>query len=84
MRESFADRKAIGEPPLIKSGGVSGLANTRLFSPRVGDDEGANGGDENVGRERDGDPERLDVRDVREEGRVSSSMDAIGNEDEEA
>ena len=58
------------------------MSKARLFKPRVGDVDGTNGGDENVGRDRDGDPDRLDVRDAREEGRVPSSTAAAAEEEE--
>lgn len=86
MRESLAERNAIGDPPLIKSGGVSGFCSASLFSPCEGDDDGTSGGDENVGRDRDrdGDPERVGSQDVREEGRVRSLEASLGEVADEA
>ena len=65
VRDILTERNstcAIIPLPLIKSGGVvASSRDERLSTPRVGDVEGASGGEENVGRLRCGDEVLLDV-----------------------
>ena len=65
VRDILTDRNstcAIIPLPLIKSGGVvASSRDERLSTPRVGDVEGASGGEENVGRLRCGDEVLLEV-----------------------
>ena len=49
LRDNLAEWNVIGEPPLIKSGGVSGLSSVISFTPRLGDVDGTKGGEENMG-----------------------------------
>ena len=77
LRDNLAEWNVIGEPPLIKSGGVSGLSSVISFTPRLGDVDGTKGGEENSGCERDGEPDRLDFRDADEERLLLSSKDLL-------
>tara|TARA_B100000780_G_C20777346_1_gene308650 strand:- start:117 stop:275 length:159 start_codon:yes stop_codon:yes gene_type:complete len=47
----LTERNSTGMPPLIKSGGVL-ASNSNESNPLVGEEDGANGGDEKVGRLR--------------------------------
>ena len=64
VRVILTERNSTGMPPLIKSGGVLASSNASESTPRVGDDDGARGGEEKVGRLRCGDEVRLDLAEL--------------------